>query len=418
MGNDLIATRTVPPSRSADHVLVHRPGVERVVETELPTGLPVGPAVAALARTASALRPGVPVLADVDFVRPLETTVVRLTGQVRDGTVDLAVRAGDTEMIRAQARFPCPDLPERPPTDALALPPHPVEAGLAYRKTGARHAVADVETRDAVLRAIRCCVPDATLVPLRIERLYPARHTGPLVVDARERSQDGDTHVFDVDLLDPAGAVVERWEGLTVRAVRDRDPSAPWHPLLIGGYLERALEKRLGGRRAIAVEPDPPVGDRRAQTDLAASRALGRPVRVRHRPDGKPEIDGASITASHGAGVTMVAVGAGRLGCDVETVLDRDARTWADLLGRAQVPVRDLVAAEAGESAAAASTRVWSALECLRKTGSVTQALTVDRVEPGGWVVLSAGDSRIATWVTTIADLTAPVVFAVLSGEE
>jgi enediyne polyketide synthase len=32
--------------------------------------------------------------------------------------------------------------------------------------------------------------------------------------------------------------------------------------------------------------------------------------------------------------------------------------------------------------------------------------------------VLSAGDARIATWVTTLNDNTEPVVFAVLSGEE
>jgi enediyne polyketide synthase len=73
---------------------------------------------------------------------------------------------------------------------------------------------------------------------------------------------------------------------------------------------------------------------------------------------------------------------------------------------------------EAGESAAVAGTRVWGALECLRKTGAPSQALTVDRVGPDGWVVLSAGDAAIATWVTTVHGRLDPVVFAVLSGEE
>jgi enediyne polyketide synthase len=117
--------------------------------------------------------------------------------------------------------------------------------------------------------------------------------------------------------------------------------------------------------------------------------------------------------------VTLAVVGdAARLGCDVEIVRDRDQQSWADLLGAEQIPVRDLLVAEAGDTEAIAGTRVWSALECLRKTGSTAQALTLDRVDSEGWVVLSAGDATIATWVTALNDLTDPVVFAVLSGEE
>jgi enediyne polyketide synthase len=175
----------------------------------------------------------------------------------------------------------------------------------------------------------------------------------------------------------------------------------------------------LGGGRTVVVEPDPASGgDRREQTELAVSRALGVPTQVRHRPDGKPEIDGASVSASHGAGVTLAVVGQGRLGCDVETVLERDRQTWDDLIGPDQVAVRDLLVADTGESEAVAGTRVWSALECLRKTGATSQALTVERVESNGWVVLSSGSSAIATWVTTLNDVPEPVVFAVLVGEE
>jgi enediyne polyketide synthase len=141
-------------------------------------------------------------------------------------------------------------------------------------------------------------------------------------------------------------------------------------------------------------------------------------VTVRHRPDGKPELDGASISASHGAGLSLVVTGSGKLGCDLEPVAHRSASDWADLLGTDLCGVRDLVVAETGEDVDVASTRVWSAFECLRKVGSTTRLLTVDRVEQDGWVVLSTGDGRIATWVTTVNDLSAPVVFAVLSEEE
>src|SRR5439155_6949605 len=125
------------------------------------------------------------------------------------------------------------------------------------------------------------------------------------------------------------------WQGLTLRAVRKKDGSGPWVPAMLSGYLERSLERVLGGNRAVVVEPDPEPGaqaDRQAQTELAAGRALGGPVTVRHRPDGKPEVDSASISASHGAGVSLVVAGAGRLACDVETVANRSADDWAGLL--------------------------------------------------------------------------------------
>jgi enediyne polyketide synthase len=179
----------------------------------------------------------------------------------------------------------------------------------------------------------------------------------------------------------------------------------------------------LGGTRTVVVEPDPvggPVGRdaASAQTWLAAGRALGRAVTPRYRPDGRPEIDGGTVTASHGAGVTVVVAGAGTIACDVEVVADRAEQDWADLLGGAQLAVRDLVSAEADESAGVAATRVWCALECLRKAGVTTQALTLDRVDEEGWVLLSDGDSGIATWVTTVNDVPEPVVFAILSDKE
>ncbi len=39
----------------------------------------------------------------------------------------------------------------------------------------------------------------------------------------------------------------------------------------------------------------------------------------------------------------------------------------------------------------------------------------LDRVEQDGWVVLSAGDAPVATWVTTVNGVDAPVALAVLS---
>lgn len=280
-----------------------------------------------------------------------------------------------------------------------------------YRRACARHAVAEIATaakvswfapflpqrqlladpgtRDAMMHAIQCCVPDATLLPQGTERLYLAepsdQDTDYVVLDARERSQDGDSYRYDLEVRDPSGRVVERWEGPSLRAVRKPAGAGPWVPATLGSCLERSCERVLGGQRAIVVEPDPvngqvaTIAERRAQTELAASRAVGRPLRVRYRPDRKPEADGVEVSASHSARLTLTVAGAGLFG---------------------------------------ENTRVWSALECVRKTGLMTQARTVARVDPDGWALLSSGEARIATWATTVNDRPGPVVFAVLQGRD
>lgn len=485
----LDTSQELPLTRFVDRVVVHYPDIELITEVELSAGsdpylsdhlldgdllFPAVLGMEAMTQVATAAldRTVVPLLSDVEFLRPIvvrpgSTTTLRLAALVRDAeTVAVAIRAEDTgfsaDHFRATLRLPRPALPDDGPSrEALALSAVPVDpiadlyGGvlfqgkrfqrlLTYRRASARHAVAELSTttpapwfaaylpqdllladpgtRDAVMHSIQCCVPNATLLPQGIEKLYLASRASQefeyVVMDARERSQDGDSYVYDIDVLDPTGQLVERWQGLTLRAVRHKDSTGPWVPAVLGSYVERSLERVLGGSRAVVVEPDPADGaDRRAQTSIAAGRAIGAPVTVRHRPDGKPELDGVSISASHGAGLSLVVTGSGTLGCDLEPVAHRTESDWADLLGDL-CDVRDLVAAETGEDVDVASTRVWSAFECLRKIGSTTRVLTVDRAEPDGWVVLSTGDGRVATWVTTVNDLSTPVVFAVLSEEE
>jgi enediyne polyketide synthase len=123
------------------------------------------------------------------------------------------------------------------------------------------------------------------------------------------------------------------------------------------------------------------------------------------------------VTASHTARLTLAVTGTGGLTCDIESAIDRTEEDWAGLLGEELVAVGRLLAADTGEPAAVANTRVWSALECVRKTGEMTQALTVRRVDADGWALLACGGALIATWSTTVDDRPDPVVFAVLQAE-
>ncbi|WP_433259931.1 SDR family NAD(P)-dependent oxidoreductase [Actinosynnema sp. CS-041913] len=475
----------LPLRRFTERVVAHYPGIELITEADLSTGgdpyledhlldgdllFPAVLGMEAMAQVAAALtgRDEPPVLEDAEFLRPIvvrpgETTTIRIAAlATAPDAVDVVIRSAETGFgadhfrARLRAARPIPDTAAALPD----LPPVPVDprtelyGGMlfqsgrfrrlrAYRQVSARHAIAEVSTassvpwfaaflpqhrvladpgvRDTAMHAIQCCVPDATLLPEGVDRLYLAQadqDTDHVVLDARERSQDGDSYTYDVDLRTPSGELVERWEGLRLRAVRKQDGSGPWVPSLLSSIVERSLEQVLGGSRRVVVEPDPANADRRAQTALAVSRALGVPTEVRHRPDGKPEIDGGhTVSSSHGGGLTFAVVGAGRLACDVEPVVARSAADWAALLGPSALPVRDLLVAD-GEDAAVAGTRVWCAVECLRKTGSTSQALTVDRVLPDGWTVLSAGDAKVATRLTRVHGRPDPLVFAVLVGRD
>ncbi|MEV0928953.1 polyketide synthase dehydratase domain-containing protein, partial [Streptomyces spongiicola] len=287
--------------------------------------------------------------------------------------------------------------------------------------------LADPGMRDSLMHGNQVCVPDATLLPSGVERIHPLgsgdRVPDQLRYTAVERSRDGDTYVYDIAVRDGNGTVVERWDGLTLHAVRKNDGSGPWVAPLLGPYLERSLEDVLGGRIAVAVEPhgDAPaesVAQRRGFTSDAASRALGTPVAVRHRPDGRPELEAGthmSMSAAHGLGVTLSAVSDTEVSCDIEAVSMRTAAEWKGLIGD-HAAVAELVARETGEAPDTAATRVWSAVECLAKAGIMAGApLTVLPRRKDAWVVFAVGELRIATFVTALRDALEPAVFAFLT---
>ncbi|MFJ4611351.1 type I polyketide synthase [Streptomyces griseus] len=431
----------------------------------------------AMVQVASALtgRADVPVIEGARFLRPIVvppagTTRIRIAATVTDtDTVDVAVHAEDTgfvaEHFRARLVYSGAAVPDGPPAQVGPdVPPAPLDPAAdlyggflfqgerfqrlrRFRRAAARHVDADVAIaapsgwfagflpdtllladpgmRDALMHGNQVCVPDATLLPSGIERLYPMPAGGDLPQEVRycatERHRDGDTYVYDIAVRTADGTAVERWEGLTLHAVRKTDGSGPWVAPLLGPYLERAVEEVLGTHLDIAVEPDLPgagesADERRAATARAVQRALGESAEVRYRPDGRPElVGGREISAAHGLGVTLGVAAAGTVACDIEAVCVRDADTWAGLLGE-HAGLAAQVVKQTGEAPDTAATRVWGAVECLRKAGLMAGApLTLTPPNRDNWVVLASGGLRIATFVTTLRDALEPAVVAFLA---
>ncbi|MEV0846495.1 SDR family NAD(P)-dependent oxidoreductase [Streptomyces sp. NPDC049954] len=436
----------------------------------------------AMAQAATALTgfEGAPTLEDMEFLRPIVipphgATTVRVAVLARNaGTVEAVIRSSETgfqaDHFRATLRYDRPEPEDTGPApvadDAPRLPLAPdrdlygpvlfqgprFQRLVGYRRLAAKGCVAEIAdtdgrpwfarhlaaglvladpgTRDALMHSIQCCVPDATLLPVSVERLHladpaEARGRDQVTLHAAERSRTGDSYVYDLDVRDRSGRLVERWEGLRLQAVRKQDGTGPWQPTLLGPYLERRAERLLPAPVRVVVRPDEApaqgVAARRAATAQAAGWALGRATEVTHGPDGRPEIPGGPhVSASHGAGVTLVVTGEVPVACDVQTAEPRSAEEWQGLLGAEGFALARLIAAEQEEELSLAATRVWSAVECLRKNGRALAGLTVDSTPPGEarWVSLRSGTARIATFPTALRTVAEPVVFALMAQAE
>src|SRR5208283_2351174 len=74
--------------------------------------------------------------------------------------------------------------------------------------------------RDAALHAIQACIPHRRILPTGIERLAIFRNEpGAHFVRAKERLRDGDNFIYDVEVTGAHGELIERWDGLRLRAV-------------------------------------------------------------------------------------------------------------------------------------------------------------------------------------------------------
>jgi enediyne polyketide synthase len=168
---------------------------------------------------------------------------------------------------------------------------------------------------------------------------------------------------------------------------------------LLGPYVERqlaALGHTPPARVLFAETPGEP-----ARRGAGRAIADGITAGTRIRPDGKPEgANGAAVSAAHAGALTMAVTGPSGVGCDVEPVADRPAHVWRDLLGSDRATLADLIARERPEPYAAGATRVWAAIESLKKAGAAAGApLVLDRIRDDGWVTLRAGRYAVSTWV-------------------
>jgi len=269
----------------------------------------------------------------------------------------------------------------------------------------------DTGVRDAAIHAIQACIPHAQLLPVGVrrivvgkvpcllEKLKTLERVPELLLRARETKREGDTFYYDLELLGEDGSVLEQWEGLCLRKVATIPRRTPWAPSLLAAHVERRLEELV---------PSAPVSvvlERGATGNDAIAQALGEPVSVVRRADGKPEVaDGRSVSAAHAGELTLAVAARQAVGCDLETVTHRDVGVWRGLLGGERFRLAEVLAVK--EDFDTAATRVWCAIEGLKKTGAMCDGpLGFVSAAEDGWVVLSSGNRVIATYCAEVRDM-------------
>ncbi|WP_199443815.1 type I polyketide synthase [Umezawaea beigongshangensis] len=292
------------PLRFAEDPRVRYAGVEAVLESELSLGndpyldehrvrgVPVLPAVAGLEAMAQAVSLVVGAhraweFRDLDLRSPV-TVPERGTRSIRvlaldDGAGSTRVAVRDDSDAYAADRFTAVvrEAPEAGAggepdgTAPVAAGPHPFYGPLLFHRGRFRRLLGyewlsafevragvraepgtqwfsdfhhqrlllgDLGAHDAVLHVLLACVPHRRALPVGVDRFTAWRAPeGVLRVHAVEREHTVDDFVFDVDVLDAAGARVARWDGLRLRAI---GPNR-WEEALPVSLLGPVLSRRL-----------------------------------------------------------------------------------------------------------------------------------------------------------------------------
>ena len=265
--------------------------------------------------------------------------------------------------------------------------------------------LSDPGARDALMHALQACIPHERVLPAGVERMVIGyidpckRH----VVYGRERTRGAGRYVYDVDVVNEDGCVVESWRGLDLRSVGERPWRSPFPSSLLAPYVGRCLMERFSPH---AVHVNMVRGDedgRAVRRAATANAAAGEKVMLLRRPDGRPEyVPGADAPAglslTHSGQLTLAVSAPFVVGCDLEAMPGPDDR-GATLNGE-KADLARFIAKDVGETARVSKTRVWAALESLRKCGWRSEGvpLVLHASESDGWVELASGSWRVMTY--------------------
>lgn len=276
--------------------------------------------------------------------------------------------------------------------------------------------IGDPGSRDAALHAIQACIPQAIVLPTGLDRWIPndLPIDGPLYVFAHERWQHHNEFCYDLEIRNHEGFLKEIWHGLHLREIASVEWEF-WPANLLTAYVQRKINAivKAPGLKFVLL----PADRNNAKPGKAAMElALGFKSTVFYRGDGKPEtIDGQTVSAAYAENWVFAVAGETQVACDLEPVTDRPVGVWEDLLGKERFALARLTVEQFEETLDRTATRVWGAIECLKKAGaSANHPLILQSESKDGWIAFKAGPFVIATYIAKLKHTSSPMMFSVL----
>jgi enediyne polyketide synthase len=283
--------------------------------------------------------------------------------------------------------------------------------------------------RDSLLQVVQLIVPQDVSLPIRIDsiELYrpkvnvSSKCIGVAILEGRDDGQYRST----VFALDEDGRVIERLEGYYLKILEHRedrptvedlsDPSQRDEQILCSQLTHWADEFKitvpevslihLPGLHEISTaerhQRELPVFLRTIakllNTNNAVTKTTPMPIQgngfhqiqIRWLNSGKPiieglEEEGANVSLSHDDRACLCVAGYGLQGCDLAPVTHRTWQEWTGLLSCDREPLMHQLLA-VNDSVDRAGTRIWAAIEALRKaTNALNINLAVARMEGDG----------------------------------
>ncbi|MBW4605862.1 MAG: SDR family NAD(P)-dependent oxidoreductase [Hassallia sp. WJT32-NPBG1] len=286
----------------------------------------------------------------------------------------------------------------------------------------------DPYCRDSLLQVGQLVIPQDICLPIHIDSIeiyQPNSDVSSYIGITKPQGREGKQYNNSVFAITPDGQLVERLNGYQLRILEQRkdnptveelaDPSQrdEWilrRKLSNQAHLFRVAAPEvslayLPGIHALSAaerhERELPVFYKTIGQLLRSDANLIPKLQIKWTDSGKPVVDGleeqgVEISLSHDERVCICVAGQGPQGCDIEPVTHRTRQDWTALLSNC----RDLLMQQllgTKSSVAHAGTRIWTAVEALRKaTEAKSINLVIDRIEGDSVLFLdTASDGQL-----------------------
>ncbi|WP_373530447.1 SDR family NAD(P)-dependent oxidoreductase [Nostoc sp.] len=282
----------------------------------------------------------------------------------------------------------------------------------------------DPYCRDSLLQVGQLVIPQDICLPIRIDSIeiyQPNSEASSYIGVTRSQGREGKQYQNSVLITNADGQVVERLNGYQLRILEHRKDNPTVEELADPSQRDEwILRRKLSNQAHLFRVAAPEISlayipgihalspsDRhelelpifyKTISQLLHSDANQIPnLQIKWTESGKPVVDGLEqtvvVSLSHDERVCICVAGQGLQGCDIEPVTHRTQQDWTALLSNSRsLLMQQLLNGKS--SVAHAGTRIWTAIEALRKaTEAKSINLAIERIEGDSVLFLDAASN-------------------------